>query len=301
MQRAHHELHQLLAQGESQSLEFKQDWPRPEQMAREMVAFAKTTQSELMRLYQLAGVFHYDAVAVQSTTANDLNQAAIDDYFAKYDIAFSKETPPERASILRNADLTTASGECTVAGLLCFGINPSRYLPQSGISFAHFAGAELDANLLDRQEINGTLAYQIDTALAILKNRQQTPSTIKGTQRTETSTQPSDKALRELLVNACVHRNYSIAGAKIRLFLFNNRIECHSPGRLPNTVTLDKLRFGVSYASNPIIVKFMDNLRYIDRLGRGFPLLYREAQRLGSELQVDELGDVLRIILKLPQ
>lgn len=100
-------------------------------------------------------------------------------------------------------------------------------------------------------------------------------------------------------MNACVHRNYSIAGSKIRLFLFDDRLECHSPGRLPNTITLDKLRVGVSYASNPVIVKFMDNLRYIDRLGRGFPLLYREAKRLGGELQVDEIGDVLRVVLKL--
>jgi ATP-dependent DNA helicase RecG len=100
-------------------------------------------------------------------------------------------------------------------------------------------------------------------------------------------------------VNACVHRNYSIAGSKIRLFLFADRLECHSPGRLPNTITLDKLRIGVSYASNPVIVKFMDNLRYIDRLGRGFPLLYKEAKRLGHELQVDEVGDVLRVVLRL--
>lgn len=142
-------LQTLIAQGENQSLEFKEIWIRPEQLAREMVAFANSgggtivvgidDQKQIV-LYQLSGVFHYDAVAVAGTTANDLNHAAIDDYFAKYDIEFSRETPFERAAILRNADLTTPSGECTVAGLLCFGINPSRYLPQSGISFAHFAG-----------------------------------------------------------------------------------------------------------------------------------------------------------------
>jgi predicted HTH transcriptional regulator len=295
------ELLALIAQGENQALEFKQTWPRPEQLASEIVAFANSnggtivlgvsdhkeivgidneppreewvmniarsdiepaldvsyqtlpvdgktlalihvskgqdtpyqtgdkyyirvgstnrspTQSEFMRLYQLAGVFHYDAVAVQGKTANDLNQAAIDNY----------------------------------------------------------------------------------TALATLKNRHITPSTIQGAHRVDSKPQPSDKALRELLVNACVHRNYSIAGSKIRLFLFDDRIECHSPGRLPNTITLNKLRFGVSYASNPVIIKFMDNLRYIDRLGHGFPLLYREAKRLGSELEVDGIGDVLRIVLRL--
>jgi len=62
---------------------------------------------------------------------------------------------------------------------------------------------------------------------------------------------------------------YSITGSKIRIFLFENRLEVISPGRLPNTVTIEKLRFGVSFAINPVIVKFMENMHYIDQLGRG--------------------------------
>ena len=54
--------------------------------------------------------------------------------------------------------------------------------------------------------------------------------------------------------------------------MFEDRIEVISPGKLPNTVTVEKLRAGVSYAVNPVIVKFMENLRYIDKLGRGLPL-----------------------------
>ena len=46
--------------------------------------------------------------------------------------------------------------------------------------------------------------------------------------------------------------------------MFDDRIEFHSPGRLPNTVTIDKMKVGVSYARNPFLVKYMENLRYID-------------------------------------
>jgi ATP-dependent DNA helicase RecG len=81
--------------------------------------------------------------------------------------------------------------------------------------------------------------------------------------------------------------------------IFNDRIECSSPGRLPNTVTIEKLRSGVSYTSNPVLVKFMDNLRYMDRIGRGFPMIYREMQRLGHEAIVQELGEELRVTLPL--
>ncbi len=54
--------------------------------------------------------------------------------------------------------------------------------------------------------------------------------------------------------------------------MFFDRIEFHSPGKLPNTVTIDKMKIGVSYSRKPFLVKYMENLRYIDQLGRGIPM-----------------------------
>lgn len=257
------------------------------------------TQSELMRLFQMSGVFHYDSIPVSSATINDLNMAALDSYFASYGFEFSKETDEARKQLLINTDILTNTGEPTVGGLLMFGINTTRYLPQAAIMFAHFNGTEIDAELIDRQEIIGTLPQQVDTALAVMKNNLLRPSTIEGTKRKDTSTLPPDKVLREMVVNACVHRNYAITGSRIRIFMFDDRIECISPGRLPNTVTVEKLRSGVSYAANPVLLKFMDNLRYIDRLGRGFPMIFREMQQLGKTVDVYEFGEELRVVLPL--
>lgn len=66
-----------------------------------------------------------------------------------------------------------------------------------------------------------------------------TPSTIQGLKRVENEIYPL-LVLRKALVNSLVHRNYSIYGSKIRIFMFNNRIEFTSPGRLSNTVTTEK-------------------------------------------------------------
>lgn len=257
------------------------------------------SQGELMRMFQQTGLFHFDQVAVPKTTINDLNLAALDQYFVAYEIEFSKETEAERRRLLINTDVLTGEGETTVAGLLMFGVNPSRYLPQASIMFAHFKGTEPSAELLDRQEIAGTLPYQVDTAVAIMKNHLVRPSTIAGTQRVDTVALPPDRVLREMVVNACVHRNYGISGSRIRLFIYDDRIECISPGRLPNSVTVEKLRAGVSYASNPVLLKFMDNLRYIDRLGRGFPMIFREIEKLGKTVEVIEFGEELRVIISL--
>lgn len=108
------------------------------------------------------------------------------------------------------------------------------------------------------------------------------------------------KVFRELLVNACVHRNYSISGSKILIFLFDDRIELLSPGRLPNTVTIEKLKAGVSYARNPVIVKFMENLRYIDRLGRGIPMVCRKVQRIGGQVEFKEIGEEFKVTIPFP-
>ena len=257
------------------------------------------TQGELMRMFQQSGMFHFDQVAVSNTSINDLNMGALDQYFTPYEIEFSKETEAERKQLLINTDILAVPGETTVGGLLMFGINPSRYLPQASIMFAHFDGTEPSAELFNRQEIIGTLPYQVDTAVAILKNHLVRPSTIVGTKRVDTAVLPPDRVLREMVVNACVHRNYSINGARIRLFIYDDRIECISPGRLPNSVTVEKLRFGVSHASNPVLLKFMDNLRYIDRLGRGFPMIFREMEKLGKTVEVVEFGEELRVVISL--
>jgi ATP-dependent DNA helicase RecG len=137
----------------------------------------------------------------------------------------------------------------------------------------------------------------VDTALAVIKNNILQPSTIVGTKRVDTGFIYPDKVFRELLINACVHRNYAITGSRIRVFLFADRIEFISPGNLPNTVTIEKLRAGVSYAVNPVIVKFMENLRYIDKLGRGIPMVCNEVEKNHKKIDFKELGEEFKVIL----
>lgn len=256
------------------------------------------TQQELLRLFQASGTFHYDLTPVPRTGMTDLNFSRLDNYFRRYEIDFSNESEEQKRILLENIDILTKSGETTVAGLLIFGVNPSRYLSQNGISFACFRGKTLNEELINKQLIDGNLDYQVDTGLAVIKNHLLIPSKISGTKREDTRYIYPDKVFRELLTNAVVHRNYSIAGSKIRVFLFDDRLEVISPGRLPNAVTIEKLRFGVSFAINPVIVKFMENLRYVDQLGRGLPMVCQEAARNGKTVQFKEIGEEFKVILE---
>lgn len=70
-----------------------------------------------------------------------------------------------------------------------------------------------------------------------------------------------------------------------------------SPGRLPNTVSVEKLIVGTSYARNPLLVRFMENLGYM--LGRGLPMVYREAKDLNRFIDFIDEGEEFRVILGL--
>lgn len=251
---------------------------------------------ELMRLFQQSGVFHFDSTTVQGARLSSVNKSLLDQYLMQYNVSLADE--PDELILLRNMDIMDGDN-LTMAGLLIFGINPQRFFSNACISYAHFVGEEISNELIDKQVIGGTLPEQIEKTLATLKHNIKRPSKIVGAKTQPTKSAYSDNVLRELIVNAVTHRNYSIEGSRIRIMHYADRIEFISPGRLPNTITLEKLRYGVSYAVNPIILKFLENMRFIDKLGRGLPMVYSEAKALGKQAIFEEIGEEFKVTLTL--
>lgn len=244
------------------------------------------SKEELLRLFEASGSLHFDISPVEGTSINDLNIDIIRDYFIKYNtFDLFEESKESRERILVNADiLKEVDGKklCTVGGLLIFGKNPEKYLPQNGVSFAHFKGIEITDELIDKKIITGRIQDIAEQLMVIIKNNMLAPSVINGLKREEKEEYPM-VVMREAIVNSLVHRNYSISGSKIRVFMYDDRIEFRSPGRLPNTVTIEKMKVGVSYARNPFLVKYMENMRYIDQLGRGIPMILKQMKELGAK------------------
>ena len=83
----------------------------------------------------------------------------------------------------------------------------------------------------------------------------------------------------------------------LNALIFDDRIEFMSPGRLPNTVSIEKAKLGVSFARNPVILKFMENLRYIDKMGRGLPMVYRTATKADKLVKFTEFGEEFKVVL----
>ena len=253
------ELREIIGNGGNSYCEFKEEGIKAKELAEEIVKRI-ASREELLRLFEANGALHFDISPVADTSIKDLNLDVVRDYFLKYN-AFDlyEESNEATERILVNADIMTeadgacAGGRkilCTVGGLLVFGRNAERRLPQNGISFAHFKGVELTDELVDKKVLAGRIQDLADQAMVVLKINMTSPSVIDGMKRAEKEEYPV-LILREAIVNSLVHRNYSISGSKIRILMFGDRIEFHSPGRLPNTVTIEKMKIGISFARNP--------------------------------------------------
>jgi ATP-dependent DNA helicase RecG len=257
------------------------------------------SMAELMRLFQESGFFHFDLTPVQRTSSKSLNLNLVTEYFKHFDIDFEQEDELNRNKLLTNTDILIENGEVSLAAMLVFALNPSRYLPQSGITFVHYKGKELTGDIIDSRHIEGDLVYVINTAFACIKNNMLNPSIIVGLERQETKTNYSDKVYREIITNACAHRDYSIQGSRIRILMFDDRIEFISPGKLPNTITIEKLASGVSFRRNQLLAKFMVALRLMDTFGRGIPNILAEAKKLNKQVIFEEIGDEMKVTLPI--
>jgi len=256
-------------------------------------------KEELSRLFQQAGLVQFDLSPVDGTSVQDLDLTRLHQYWSNYyEIPYQDLEEKEQIIILLNADIIISSENrlhSTIGGMLIFGKNPQRRLPQSSIMFAVFRGNDITSELLDKKEISGTLPDLIEHAANLIELYIPSPSVINGLKREEMINIPK-KVIRESLVNAVCHRDYSIANQKITVYKFSDRFEITSPGNLPNTLTVEKIRYGNSSPRNLFLLKYLDNYRYIDGLGRGIPMIIKE---MGERAVFEEIGDRFRVTLRL--
>lgn len=154
----------------------------------------------------------------------------------------------------------------TYAGLLLFGKHPQQWLPSASLLAARFPGMAFSDEFI-KQEIRGTLPDQLRQAEAFVRDHMRSVVRLVGLTREETPAYPLE-AVRELLVNAIAHRDYSQQGDTIHLHIFSDRLEVHSPGGLPGPVTLANL-LDARFSRNAVITQVLSDLGFVERLGYG--------------------------------
>ena len=261
------------------------------------------TGRELLRIAQAAGELHYDESPVWGTTLADFSMSAFDAYHrVQFGMSVQEQLAQsgiELRRLLHNLRLIhELDGQIvlSVSCLLLFGEQPQRFMPQSRLSAVAFAGVDEDSDILDRREITGRLPTIIDDTKAFLERNIRQPAIEHGFRR-EDILLYDRRALGEAAVNAIAHRDYSLSGSQIRLFLFQDRIEVRSPGRLPNSVTLENIKLGVHAERNRAITTLLTQLGYMSAIGTGIPRLIIRLSRevAGREPEFSVVGEELRV------
>jgi ATP-dependent DNA helicase RecG len=251
---------------------------------------------ERARLPEAAGLFHFEETPVPRTSLEDLDEEAFARYYRRvYEAPLERtEVPLPQTLVNMRFAVQDLTGErrLSVAGLLLFGRRPQDHLFYSRISVVRWAGLEAGEEIIDRQEVLGQLPQLIEAAESfILRNTQL--STHIASARQQDFYQYPRPAVREAIVNAVAHRDYSLSGSQIRVFIFNDRLEVYSPGRLPNGVTLNNIRTHFSKPRNEIIARALLNLGYVNVLGSGIPRMIRLMREHGGREPDFELRDEL--------
>lgn len=179
-------------------------------------------------------------------------------------------------------------GKPTLAAVMLFGLYPQAYAPQLCITAVAVPGTELgqtgleDERFLDNQRIGGTIQQMLEQALAFVRRNTRTktiidPDTGKRIDRTEYPM----KAVREAILNALIHRDYSIhtEGMPIQLLLFEDRFEVRNPGGLYGRLRIDQLGKVQPDTRNPVLAVAMEELDETENRYTGIPTIRSELKQ----------------------
>ena len=252
------------------------------------------SREELLRLFQATESLYYDETPLPRLGLSDLDLDALDAYL---DRTGQQELGDEPARLLRNWGLL-ADGHPTVAGVLLFGREPQRHLPAAQINAARFSGTDPAFEPLDRKDITGRLLDLIDDARRFLHIHLQVRHEIRGFEP-EPRPELPEEALREAIVNAVAHRDYTVQGA-VRIFVFDDRVEFHTPGRPPNTVDEAAMRAGVHVVRNPRISTRLSDAGLVTRAGTGIRRIVRLAREATGKDITIEVRD-FEVLLSIPR
>jgi len=248
------------------------------------------TREQQARLFQSGGMLHVEVLPVPGSSFRSLDLNRLDFYLREIiqdpDVPVSEEQWTDRLIGLGlMAEDGLGNKVCSVAGLICFGISPRRFMRQAGLRVMAFSGNDkdyqaeldtvLDAPLVGRWVISDSRQKQLaDEGLIeklssiIIPFVSQEASVIDDNMRREKTWFYPWEALREAVINALAHRDWT-KSVDIEITCYSDRLEIISPGRLQNSMTISKMIAGQRSPRNTLIVEILKDYGYVDSRGMG--------------------------------
>lgn len=265
------------------------------------------TASEMLELASDRGLQDWELLPVRDATMKDIDLERVEAYVRQRSArsrSFRRFDDLQQLLIgMKCARTVQRKTMPTNAGLLFFGYDPQQHLIQSEVVCVLYRDTSGVGGYADRKIITGTVQELIDETEAFLTQHIPVGGRIEGWKRIDLPDYPSE-ALREAVVNAVIHRDYSRRGESIRVFYYADRIEVHSPGLLLPGVTVEQMRRGevTSKLRNPILAGLLRDIPgYMERVGSGIRLMLEETRQMGlPPPQFREMSEFVVTFTKAP-
>ena len=251
---------------------------------------------EVRRLYQTSESIFYDENPISKASPGNLDMGYFRTFLENY-----LDISPEESLIenyLENLKVITHDKKPTLAGMLFFGENPQRFIPYAKIIAAYIPGTDVSIPPFDRKDLEGKISDILEDSLKFLRLYLKEEHRIKGFEP-ELYPELPIEVLREGIVNAIAHRDYTIS-ASIRIFIFEDRIEIRTPGKLPNSVSIENMRTSIHVLRNPIIYNLLNKIGMVTDVGSGVPRMIKIIrERLNKEIKLN--ATETEFILSIPR
>jgi ATP-dependent DNA helicase RecG len=253
----------------------------------------RPTPPEILRELQRSTVtasFDQEPITELAKTDVDLEKASA--FFANIGKKITEEKLHTLGVLVPSAHKFVPS----IGGLILFGTKESRdkFAPDARVACSRFAG-NTKTHMVDQMTIEGTIVDALEEVPKFILRNTRLSSQIKTFQRKDIPEYPT-LALREALVNALAHADYSLRGSCIQISIFSDRLEIQNPGMLPLGLTLDDFKSGISRVRNRVIARVFHELGFMEEWGTGYSKIV-EICKTGSypEPIFEELGTTMRV------
>ncbi len=238
----------------------------------------RLTFAQRQELLYDKGQSSFESEVVKGATHADLDHALLESYAKAV-----KHPDPERLLVARG--LANPSGELTAAAVLLFAADPQRWFPEASVRILRYRGTERGTGarqqLLHDRRVDGPIPRQLQEARTEILAQLPTRRALGRSGRFEDIGLIPQDAWLEAIVNAVVHRSYSVSGDHIRVEVFDDRVEVESPGRFPGIVDISDPLNITRFARNPRIARVSADLAFGQELGEGVRRMFEEMRLAG--------------------
>jgi ATP-dependent DNA helicase RecG len=259
----------------------------------------QATKEELLRIFQSTKSLFYDELPVNNAKLVDLDISSYK-FFLKNYLDVETNNEEEIINYLSNFHLIEKESLIpTLTGILFFAYEPQKFIGQSRIVCAIIQGNDIGETSLETKNLTGKIFDIIQNVETFFKLSLQNKHIIKDFQP-ESEYEIPLTSLREALINAIAHRDYTI-NAPIRVLIFTDRVEIRSPGKLPNTVTIENIKVGRSHVlRNPTIYNMLLKMKMVTDLGSGVRRIIKLVkEKLNKDVEFENTEN--EFVIKIPR